>query len=189
VVNFKFLLRATTQSPKALANIFKNILKMDNIKILDEVLKYLIITEFRTFAEMRNDANEKSDFLKDIDNFIFKSALLKLVKDGYVIEYSENKIDEIFNTPRTNYYYDISFEGIIFINAGGYENEYQKNQMQKIEYFELKKKQSLLEEKQLKTQFQLVLLTLIVALGTLIAGLYYILEILAFFGVLTSQKN
>lgn len=49
---------------------------MDNIKILDEVLKYLIITEFRTFAEMRNDANEKSDFLKDIDNFIFKCVIV-----------------------------------------------------------------------------------------------------------------
>ena len=58
---------------------------MEQIKILDELLKYLDKTEFTTFAKMRNDANKKSKFLKDIDNFIFKSALLKLVKDGYVL--------------------------------------------------------------------------------------------------------
>lgn len=162
---------------------------MENIKILDELLKYLEITDFRTFAEMRNDANKKSEFLKDIDNFIFKSALLKLVKDGYVIEYSETITDRIFGGEKTNYSYDISFEGIFFIKNGGYENEYQKNQIQQIEYSDLQKKQSDLELKQLKIQSQLVLLTLIVALGTLIAGLYYILEILAFFGVLISQKN
>ena len=44
---------------------------MENIKILDELLKYLEITNFRAFAEMRNDANEKSEFLKDIDNFCY----------------------------------------------------------------------------------------------------------------------
>ena len=162
---------------------------MENINILDALLKYLEITNFRTFAEMRNDANEKSEFLKDIDNFIFKSALLKLVKDGYAIEYSETTTDRIFGGEKTNYYFDISFEGIFFIKNGGYENEFQKNQKQQIEYSSLQKKQSLLEQKQLKIQSQLVLLTLIVALGTLIAGLYYILEILAFFGVLISQKN
>lgn len=159
---------------------------MNNFKILDELLKYLEITEYRTFSEMRNDANDKSDFLKDIDNFIFKSALLKLVKDGYVTEYSKNTTDKIFNTPRTDYFYDISFEGICFINNGGYEFEYRKSQTQQIEYSDLQKRQSLLEEKQLKIQSQLVFLTFLVALGTLIAGLYYVLEILSFFGVLTS---
>ena len=161
---------------------------MENIKILDELLKYLEITDFRTFAEMRNDANEKSEFLKDIDNFIFKSALLKLVKDGYVIEYSETITDRIFGGEKTNYSYDISFEGIFFIKNGGYENEYRKNQKEQIEYSELKKKQYLLEEKQVSNQFQIVVLTWIIALGTLIAGLYYVLEILDFFGVLTSRK-
>lgn len=162
---------------------------MENIKILDELIKYLKVTKFRTFVEIRNDANEKSNFLKDIDNFIFKSAVLKFVKDGYVIEYSEITTDRIFGGQITNYSYDISFEGIFFIKNGGYENGYQKNQKQQIEYSELKKKQSLLEEKQVSNQFQIVVLTWIIALGTIIAGVYYILEIFAFFGILQSQKN
>ena len=163
--------------------------QLKNLKILDEFLKYLENTEFRTFTTIRNDTIENSDFLKDIDNFILKSALLKLVKDGYVLQYTENTIDRIFNKSVTNHYYDISFEGLFFIKNGGYENEYHKNQKAEIESAELKKRQFLLEEKHSSIQGQIVFLTFLVALGTLIAGLYYILEILAFFDVLTSQKN
>lgn len=162
---------------------------MEHIKILDELLKYLSITEHTQFVYIRNDINNKSEYLKDIDNFTLHSALIKLEKDGYVNTESKDSIDPLFKSPRKDHYYKISFEGLVFIKNGGYESEYQKNQKEQIEYSELKKKQSLLEEKQVSNQFQIVVLTWIIALGTLIAGLYYILEILEFFGVLTSQKN
>ena len=161
---------------------------MDNLKILDELLLLLSKTNESEFAYIINDINNNSEYLKEIDSYILHSAILKLVKDGYVNKKTKNSTDKIFKTPRDYDYYTISFEGIIFLQNGGYQNEYQKNQKEQIEYSELKKKQSLLEEKQVSNQFQIVVLTWIIALGTLIAGLYYIHEILAFFGVLTSRK-
>lgn len=162
---------------------------MEYTKILDELLKYLSVTEHTQFAYIRNDANKKSEFLKDIDNSTLHSALLKLVKDDYVNTEMEDSIDPIFKSPRKDQYYKISFEGLVFINNGGYENLYYENQKQKSQFAELKKKQSLLEQKQVSNQFQIVLLTWIIAFGTIVAAVYYLFEILSFFGVLTSQKN
>ena len=158
-------------------------------KILDEILKYLLNTKFNSFDEIRNDANEKSDFLKEIDNLTFKSALKKLEKDGYVYIVSENKISKIFNNNITEYFYSISFEGVIFLKYGGYVYQQVENQIEKIQLEKLQNNAVHQANEQLSLHRQVVFLTWAIALGTLIAGIYYILEILAFFGVLTSQKN
>ncbi|MFE3872203.1 hypothetical protein ACFX5F_13320 [Flavobacterium sp. ZS1P70] len=156
---------------------------MEN-KILDELLKYLLETDYDEFAHIRNDANKKSDFLKNIDNAILKSALLKLVKDGYVNQNSENTTDQLFDTPRTNYFYNISFEGRVFIKNGGYENQNRENQKKENWNNEMTERQNALEEQQSSNQFQLVLLTWVIAIGTLVAAAYYLIEILKFFCVL-----
>ena len=162
---------------------------MKHLNILDDLLRYLLITKHNQFNSFVQDKDNKTILLNLIDNSILHSALLKLVKDGYVNQNSDNVTDRIFGTTKTDHYFKISFEGTVFIENGGYENEYQKTQKEQNDYSELKKKQSLLEEKQISNQFQIVVLTWIIALGTLIAGLYYVLEILDFFGVLTSRKN
>jgi hypothetical protein len=161
---------------------------MKHLNILDDLLRYLSITKHNQFNSFVQDKDNKTILLNLIDKSILHSALLKLVKDGYVNTESDNSIDPLFKSPKKDHYYKISFEGMVFIENGGYENEYRKNQKEQIEYSDLQKRQSLLEDKQLKTQNQLVFLTFLVALGTLIAGLYYVLEILDFFGVLTSRK-
>ena len=155
---------------------------MEHIKILDELLKYLVETEHNEFAYIRNDVNNKSDFLKNIDNRTLHSALLKLVKDGYVNQESEKTTDRIFNTPRTDYYYRISFEGLVFIKNGGYHYQYQKNQTLENLKNEMTERQNALELKQSRVQGQIAFLTWIIALGTLIAGVYYLIEILKAFG-------
>ena len=160
---------------------------MEYIKILDELLKCLSETEHTEFRYIRNDVNEKSDFLKDIDNSTLHSALLKLVKDGYVNQESENTTDQIFNTPKTNHYYKISFEGSFFIKNGGYENQYHKNQNIENSRNEMIERQNALEEKQSRNQTQLVVLTWIIALGTFVAAVYYFLETLKFFGIFSCE--
>ena len=151
---------------------------MNHIKILDELLKYLKETEHNQFVYIRNDVNDKSEFLKYIGNSTLHSALLKLVKDGYVNQESEHTTDQIFNKPRTNHYYKISFEGLVFIDCGGYENQIRENQKIETSRNEMIERQNALEEKQGRNQTQLVVLTWLIALGTLIAGVYYFLEIL-----------
>lgn len=150
------------------------------LEILDALLKYLKDTNHNTFQHIKSDVKNKSAFLKDIDDKILYSALLKLVKDDYVYE-DFQKIGSLSGNV-----YNISFEGIFFINNGGYEKEHQNNQKAEIESAELKKRQFLLEEKHSSIQGQIVFLTLIIAIGTLIPAVYYIIEILKFFGVLTS---
>ncbi|MCD8423649.1 hypothetical protein [Tenacibaculum finnmarkense] len=149
---------------------------MEYIKILDELLKYMTETNHDKFNQIRHDVNDKSDFLKDVDNPTLHSALLKLVKDGYVNRESEDSIDPLFKTPRTDYFYKISFEGLVFIKNGGYHNYYEKTRMKENELSDLKSQQS-------RHSTHLVFLTWLIALGTLIAGVYYILEILKTLGV------
>lgn len=154
---------------------------MEHIKILDELLKHLTETEHTEFGRIRNETIEKSGFLKDIGNSTLHSALLKLVKDGYVNQESENTTDRLFNTPRTDHYYKISFEGLVFIDCGGYENQIRENQTLENLKSEMTERQNALELKQVRFQGQIAFLTWVIALGTLIAGVYYFLEILKFF--------
>lgn len=155
---------------------------MEQIKILDELLKYLDKTEFTTFAKMRNDANKKSKFLKDIDNFIFKSALLKLVKDGYVLEYSENTTDRIFDGQIINYSYNISFEGIFFIKNGGYAKQNSENLKKETEYENI-------QTEQRNQASAIVRLNRWLVFGAIVVAADSILNILHFFGVYFDTNN
>ena len=152
------------------------------LKILDEILKYLLTTEHDTFAFIKNDANKKSDFLNNIDNSTFNSALLKLVKDGYVNQNSENTTDQIFNTPRTNNYYYISFEGKFFINNGGYATKNSENLKKEIEYENI-------QTEQRKQASALVRLNRWLVFGAIVVAIDSVLNILNFFGVYFDTSN
>ncbi len=152
------------------------------LKILDELLKYLLITEYCEFAYMKNDANKNSEFLKDVENSTFHSALLKLVKDGYVNESSENTTDQIFNTPRTNYFYNISFEGMFFINNGGYAKQNAENLKKETEYENIRTEQR-------KQASALVRLNRWLVFGAIVVAIDSILNILHFFGVYFDTSN
>ena len=151
-------------------------MKNKELKILDELLKYLLITEHNTFAFIKNDANKKSEFLKEVDNSTFHSALLKLVKDGYVNENSENTTDKIFNTPKTNHYYKISFEGMFFIKNGGYHKAFLENKKKENAFADLQKEQR-------KQASALVRLNRWLVFGAIVVAIDSILNILNYFGV------
>jgi hypothetical protein len=152
------------------------------LKILDELLKYLLITKYSEFAYMKNDANKNSEFLKDVENSTFHSALLKLVKDGYVNENSENTTDRIFNTPRTNYFYNISFEGMFFINNGGYAKQNAETLKKETEYENV-------QAEQRKQASALVRLNRWLVFGAIVVAIDSILNILHFFGVYFDTSN
>lgn len=156
------------------------------LEILDGILKYLLNNGNKTFSFIKDDENLKSAFSHKVENNTLESAFVKLVKDGYVNVNEQTRGMNMNKTPYVVECYNISFEGIFFINNGGYEKEHQNNQKAEIESAELKKRQFLLEEKHSSIQGQIVFLTLVIAIGTLIPAVYYIIEILKFFGVLTS---
>lgn len=155
---------------------------MEHIKILDELLKYLSETEYNQFADIRNDINNKSDFLKDYDNSIIHSALLKLEKDGFVNTDSKDSIDPIFNSPRRDHYYKISFEGLFFIKNGGYKKQNSKKLKKETEYENL-------QTEQRNQASALVRLNRWMVFGAIIVAIDSILNILHFFGVYFDTSN
>lgn len=160
------------------------------LKILDELLEYLLTTELNRLEELRNDTIKKSEFLKSVNNFTFNSALKKLSKDGYVIEKYKKIVTQKSNIQKTNtyYYYDISFDSMFFIKNGGYRQEALVAQRKEDEYVLVNAEQKLHASSLLRANEKLAFLTWIIAIGTGIAAIYYLLEILAFFGVCQSEK-
>jgi hypothetical protein len=152
------------------------------LKILDELLNYLLTTEINGIVELRNDTIKKSDFLKNVNNFTFKSALLKLTKDGYVTETSNDSIDPIFNNKRTDCYYDISFEGMFFIKKGGYEKQNAENLKKETEYENI-------QTEQRKQASVLVRLNRWLVFGAIVVAIDSVLNILNFFGIYFDTSN
>ncbi|WP_281635785.1 hypothetical protein [Flavobacterium marginilacus] len=141
------------------------------LEILDALLKYLKDTNHNTFQHIKSDVKNKSAFLKEIDDKTLYSALLKLVKDDYVYEDFQK-----MGTLSGNLY-NISFEGLSFIAEGGYVSRKERNQSQDKKLNDIAIVQSF-------QQKWIHRLTWIIGLGTLVAGVYYLIEILKFFGVL-----
>jgi hypothetical protein len=145
-------------------------------KILDELLSYLKDTNHNTFQFIKSDVKNKSAFLKDIDDKILYSALLKLVKDDYVYE-DFQKIGSLSGN-----IYSISFEGIFFINNGGYGQALLEVQRKENAY-------DVLQIEQKKQSISLLWLNRWVAFGAVVVAIDSILNILHFFGVYFDTSN
>jgi hypothetical protein len=148
-------------------------MKFRELEILDAILTYLKDTEYNTFQFIKSDIKNKSAFLKEIDDKTLRSALLKLVKDDYVHK-DFQKIGTLSGD-----LYEISFEGLSFISEGGYVSRMERNQTQDKKLNDI----AILQSSQQKW---ILRLTWVVGLATLVAGVYYLIEILKFFGVLNS---
>ncbi|WP_166926288.1 hypothetical protein [Flavobacterium poyangense] len=146
------------------------------LKILDALLTYLKDTKHNTFQFIKSDVKNKSTFLKDIDDKILYSALLKLVKDDYVYE-DLQKIGSLSGN-----IYNISFEGIFFIKKGGYHQALLEAQRKENEYDDLKNEQR-------KQSASLVRLNRWMVFGAIVVAIDSILNILHFFGVYFNTSN
>jgi hypothetical protein len=157
------------------------------IKLLDDILKYLLYIQ-KAEKPYHVGNNEIDSSFLNIEKNLFKSAILKLKNDNYI--YFGNNVElKNINNFHIAGLVDLTLDGILFINSGGYQNHYNKLQIEQNLMSDLKSEQRRHSTALVNLNRWMVGLTIVVALGTLIAGLYYILEILAFFGVLTSQKN
>lgn len=92
---------------------------------------------------------------------ILREILKKLVNDGYISE----KI-----TPGIQPIYNVSFEGLVF---EGYVHENEANQKEQ-------ERLRILENRQLALSRRMNVLTLVVAIGTTVAAVYYLLEIVKY---------
>lgn len=155
-----------------------SILKTNKNKLTSHQINVLFITdEFYSLY--------KEDF--KIDNY-----LPILIKDGYVKETEElSKINGFSNSKVK--YYSLTDEGLSFI---GYVNSYynamsEEEQRKKMFDNQLNLNKSILSTNRsiISTNFWMKFLTGIIAFGTLVAAIFYLLEILKFFGLFCSCSN
>ncbi len=152
------------------------------LEILDALLKYLLHNSNNSFSFIKDDDKLKSEFLQEVENNTLASALLKLVKDGYVNSHLNKVGLNSDNTPRTIDYYNISFEGIFFIKNGGYHKALLETQRKENAYADLQTEQ----RKQAST---LVKLNCWLVFGAVVVAIDSILNIMHFFGVYFDTSN
>lgn len=105
----------------------------------------------------------------NITILMLKEILEKLVSDGYLTKTEKS-------TGLTSY--NISFKGLVF---EGYVSSYIASQKEKIRVNMLEEEQRALAYSQKEISQKMNNLTLWVAIGTIIAAIYYLLEIWKFF--------
>lgn len=154
----------------------RNMSNNTELKILDELLRYLLKTDFRTFKSIRNDTFDNYIFFKTVDNYTLEVALLKLAKDEYVIETNKD-----INNPQKSHYH-ISFEGMFFIKNGGYGQALLEVQRKENEYDDLKTEQK-------KQAISLLRLNRWLVFGAIVVAIDSILNIFHFFGVYFDTSN
>lgn len=159
------------------------------IKILDGILKYLLNNGNNSFSDIKEDIKLKSQFSQEVEKNTLKSAFVKLVQDGYVNVNEQIRGINMNKTPYVVECYNISFEGMFFTKNGGYRQASFEAQRKANEYERLNDEQKLHATALLSLNRRMVLLTWAIAIGTVIASIYYFLEILHFFGVYFDTSN
>ncbi len=143
--------------------------ELSPIQQLDFVLSSLD-NYSKTINEIQKELNLEISTFKDV-----RMILEKLVKDKYAQEIKEEVRYEgpAFLKPpggTWSYSYKLSFEGKVFIQQGGYREQFKVNVAENIRLDNLEKRQKHFEWNQ-------TLLLTLVAVGTLIAAVYYLMEI------------
>lgn len=111
-----------------------------------------------------------------LEKYMIDNAINKLEKDGYLSTSIINVTPLIDGTDKATIY-TITWEGQFFISRGGYQGETFRASSEK-------KRLADVEKQSAKTAKQMVILTRWIVAGTIIAGIYYLLEILKFANII-----
>jgi len=136
---------------------------MTRIEKLDHVLNWFATSSFDKGGIEVDDIKRLIPEISELDEL--NRILNKLVKDAYIDAHKkEETFDAIFGKKViTTIRYQTTFEGYIFAEQGGYKAEI---------------KQANAESTRLiAVENQTLLLTLILAVGALIASVYYVVEL------------
>ena len=142
---------------------------MDLLKILDDVLEQISNTKgVHTLLSVQVIVANDEVTMEAVENCIDK-----LIEDGYVFE--DTYTDYMSEAkPKTFTVFKVSFSGQFFLSTGGYQAEFLRKNSERIRMFAI-------ENQQMENNKQIVWLTIIIAFGTFISGVYYSVEIFKFF--------
>ncbi len=151
------------------------------IKLLDDILKYILHVQNAKKPYIIGSHDIDNSFL-EINDSLFKSAILKLKNDNYIYFGKNVELRHVGNSNIAGLV-EITISGILFINSGGYQNYYNKLQIEQNSMSDLKSEQRRHSASLVRLNRWLVVLTWVIAIGTFVAALYYLIEILKHFGI------
>lgn len=141
------------------------------IEKLDFVLNYLSTNKSRKGGlSLVSILKDTQPIINDGDELL--KVLEKLEKDGY-IGFKERMP---LNKPPLIYFYYATFSGEYLNSQGGYQELHRKENLEKTRLQDIELKATV-------NRKTVTSLTWIIAVGTFVAALYYLLEILKYFGV------
>lgn len=134
-------------------------------KLLDDLLNVIAkLNRKSDFNSIQNILRLQYPYTNEIAEQVIYSAFRKLRKDGYVTDVKETLSNEMGSNILAEFIsYEVSFEGIVFSKFGGYSQE-KNNQLRR-------------DKQDTRNRNQLLFLNIVIALGTLIAGVYYLIQI------------
>jgi len=147
--------------------------ELSAIKLLDLILvnfknfETTIVSNFEIYKKISANLLTEYTTMQSVE-----SALKKLVKDGYLIE-NPPKEEELLGQIITTFYYKLSWDGRFFIENGGYNGVILKESAER-------KRLRDLEVRTQNSNDTMIKLTRWVAGATIVAGAYYLIEIIKF---------
>ncbi|MEO6175901.1 MAG: hypothetical protein ABIP27_12190 [Flavobacterium circumlabens] len=155
---------------------------MFDLEILDKILSILSKTESNKLTEHEIGVYLRLDLISSlyINDFIIEKNLERLLEDNYIKEVTEDSHIEGFGThPITRYL--LTTHGYTFVKESGYISTYYFKLSIEKENRLLRKSQIELNRSTLSTNRNMSWLTFVIAVGTFIAGIYYLIQIYTFF--------
>lgn len=134
-------------------------------KLLDDLLNVIASLNQRAdYNSIKKSLHNKYPYTNEFSEKIINSAFRKLLKDRYVTQVKETLSNEFGkNILAEITSYEVSFEGIVFSKSGGYTSE-KNNQLHTY-------------NQGIRNKKQILFLNIVIALGTLIAAVYYLIQI------------
>ena len=155
---------------------------MFDLKILDKILTILSDSENHTISVIELNSALHQDILisRYINEYILNQNIERLLQDNYIKEIAENlnlRGIEIGIVTK----YRLTVQGYTFIKESGYYNTFISKISLEKENSHLRESQIELNNSTLATNELMTRLTKFIAVGTIIAAIYYLLEIYSFF--------
>lgn len=168
---------------------------MKNIPLINQIDDVLYFFEQHQHEELtRNNISKLvAENRLNVSEELLTSILGKLIKDGYVVR--NDRVWQALGKAIAETTYNISFDGLIFNYEGGYKSllfqkdrnyQLEKNQREMLktqtemvqEQARIMGEQMKIMDKQTSIQNSVKWLTVSIAIGTIIAGIYYIQQML-----------
>ncbi len=113
-------------------------------------------------------------FEPELIDGILDEVIAKLIEDKYIRHaYYNNVIVDGKNIPNVPFY-TLTFDGLFFLNNGGYAGEMKRENAENIRV-------ETLEKSQKANANRMTYLTIVIAVGTAIAAWYYLIEVGKFY--------